>query len=265
MAGLLEANNIYNVKLLVNRVRPDMIQQNDMMSVKDVQVGWGVDAGVLAVRVCGAGAQDSGAEGQVGCERGCGGWRHQGGFPMLFVLHCSWEPPVPRGGFCTSLEAKREASHLIPHPANKCCVRPCCWLGASADCPCCSSTATSASAGPIPSVNGPSSMLMLRPLAPTACPVFPSLQEMLGVPLLGAIPEDQQVSQQVACYTTTRLSPIHPSMCHPRWCQQPMCGAVHIVGALPTVGSCHVMRCRYVELRRWPPRVRNRAPGRFPC
>lgn len=39
VAGLLEANNIYNVKLLVNRVRPDMIQSNDMMSVKDVQVG----------------------------------------------------------------------------------------------------------------------------------------------------------------------------------------------------------------------------------
>lgn len=41
VAGLLEANNIYNVKLLVNRVRPDMIQSNDMMSVKDVQVGGG--------------------------------------------------------------------------------------------------------------------------------------------------------------------------------------------------------------------------------
>lgn len=27
MAGLLEANGIYNVKLLVNRVRPDMIQK----------------------------------------------------------------------------------------------------------------------------------------------------------------------------------------------------------------------------------------------
>jgi septum formation inhibitor-activating ATPase MinD len=39
VAGLLEANNIYNVKLLVNRVRPDMIQRNDMMSVRDVQVG----------------------------------------------------------------------------------------------------------------------------------------------------------------------------------------------------------------------------------
>jgi septum formation inhibitor-activating ATPase MinD len=39
VAGLLEANGIYNAKLLVNRVRPDMIQKNDMMSVKDVQVG----------------------------------------------------------------------------------------------------------------------------------------------------------------------------------------------------------------------------------
>ena len=37
VAGLLEANGIYNVKLLVNRVRPDMIQNNDMMSVRDVQ------------------------------------------------------------------------------------------------------------------------------------------------------------------------------------------------------------------------------------
>jgi len=37
VAGLLEANGVYNVKLLVNRVRPDMIQKNDMMSVKDVQ------------------------------------------------------------------------------------------------------------------------------------------------------------------------------------------------------------------------------------
>jgi septum site-determining protein MinD len=42
VAGLLEANNIYNTKLLVNRVRPDMIQKNDMMSVRDVQVRPGV-------------------------------------------------------------------------------------------------------------------------------------------------------------------------------------------------------------------------------
>ena len=42
VAGLLEANNIYNVKLLVNRVRPDMIQKNDMMSVRDVQEMLGI-------------------------------------------------------------------------------------------------------------------------------------------------------------------------------------------------------------------------------
>ena len=42
VAGLLEANGIYNVKLLVNRVRPDMIQRNDMMSVKDVQEMLGI-------------------------------------------------------------------------------------------------------------------------------------------------------------------------------------------------------------------------------
>eukprot|EP00963_Diacronema_lutheri_P014599 scaffold3283_cov4192-Pavlova_lutheri.AAC.1 len=42
VAGLLEANGIYNVKLLVNRVRPDMIQTNDMMSVRDVQEMLGV-------------------------------------------------------------------------------------------------------------------------------------------------------------------------------------------------------------------------------
>nr|YP_009106868.1 septum site-determining protein [Marvania geminata]AIT95656.1 septum site-determining protein [Marvania geminata] len=42
VAGLLEANTIYNVKLLVNRVRPDMIQKNDMMSVRDVQEMLGI-------------------------------------------------------------------------------------------------------------------------------------------------------------------------------------------------------------------------------
>jgi septum site-determining protein MinD len=35
--GLLEANNIKNVKLIVNRLRPHMVQANDMMSVEDVQ------------------------------------------------------------------------------------------------------------------------------------------------------------------------------------------------------------------------------------
>ncbi len=42
VAGLLEATGIYNVKLLVNRVRPDMIQKNDMMSVRDVQEMLGI-------------------------------------------------------------------------------------------------------------------------------------------------------------------------------------------------------------------------------
>jgi septum site-determining protein MinD len=42
VAGLLEANDIFNVKLLVNRVRPDMIQKNDMMSVRDVQEMLGI-------------------------------------------------------------------------------------------------------------------------------------------------------------------------------------------------------------------------------
>jgi len=42
VAGLLEANGIYNVKLLVNRVKPDMIQKNHMMSVKDVQEMLGI-------------------------------------------------------------------------------------------------------------------------------------------------------------------------------------------------------------------------------
>lgn len=42
VAGLLEANGIYNAQLLVNRVRADMIQKNDMMSVKDVQEMLGI-------------------------------------------------------------------------------------------------------------------------------------------------------------------------------------------------------------------------------
>ena len=37
VTGLLEANGIFKARLLVNRVRADMIQQNDMMSVEDVQ------------------------------------------------------------------------------------------------------------------------------------------------------------------------------------------------------------------------------------
>jgi len=42
VAGLLEANGIYDTQLIVNRVRADMIQQNDMMSVKDVQEMLGI-------------------------------------------------------------------------------------------------------------------------------------------------------------------------------------------------------------------------------
>jgi len=42
VAGLLEANSIFNTQLLVNRVRADMIQKNDMMSVKDVQEMLGI-------------------------------------------------------------------------------------------------------------------------------------------------------------------------------------------------------------------------------
>nr|YP_009367768.1 septum site-determining protein [Neodangemannia microcystis]ARK14743.1 septum site-determining protein [Neodangemannia microcystis] len=42
VAGLLESNGIYNVKLLVNRVRQEMIQQNDMMSIIDVQEMLGI-------------------------------------------------------------------------------------------------------------------------------------------------------------------------------------------------------------------------------
>lgn len=35
--GLLEANNIKQARLIVNRLRPAMVQANDMMSVEDVQ------------------------------------------------------------------------------------------------------------------------------------------------------------------------------------------------------------------------------------
>eukprot|EP00199_Chlamydomonas_sp_CCMP681_P001811 CAMPEP_0119104366 /NCGR_PEP_ID=MMETSP1180-20130426/2589_1 /TAXON_ID=3052 ORGANISM="Chlamydomonas cf sp, Strain CCMP681" /NCGR_SAMPLE_ID=MMETSP1180 /ASSEMBLY_ACC=CAM_ASM_000741 /LENGTH=354 /DNA_ID=CAMNT_0007089095 /DNA_START=59 /DNA_END=1123 /DNA_ORIENTATION=- len=42
VAGLLEANDIFDVKLLVNRVRPEMIEAKDMMSVKDVQEMLGI-------------------------------------------------------------------------------------------------------------------------------------------------------------------------------------------------------------------------------
>ncbi|MGB8698273.1 MAG: P-loop NTPase, partial [Thermosynechococcaceae cyanobacterium] len=35
--GLLEAHRIKTVKLIINRIRPAMVQANDMMSVNDVQ------------------------------------------------------------------------------------------------------------------------------------------------------------------------------------------------------------------------------------
>lgn len=35
--GLLEANNVKRINLIVNRIRPTMVQANDMMSVEDVQ------------------------------------------------------------------------------------------------------------------------------------------------------------------------------------------------------------------------------------
>lgn len=35
--GLLEANNIKRVSLIINRIRPKMVEVNDMMSVEDVQ------------------------------------------------------------------------------------------------------------------------------------------------------------------------------------------------------------------------------------
>jgi septum site-determining protein MinD len=37
VVGILEANNIKKVQLIVNRIRPAMVQANDMMTVEDVQ------------------------------------------------------------------------------------------------------------------------------------------------------------------------------------------------------------------------------------
>jgi septum site-determining protein MinD len=37
VVGLLEANNIKKIQLVVNRIRPAMVQANDMMTVEDVQ------------------------------------------------------------------------------------------------------------------------------------------------------------------------------------------------------------------------------------
>jgi len=35
--GLLEANSVKNIRLLINRIKPLMVQANDMMSVQDVE------------------------------------------------------------------------------------------------------------------------------------------------------------------------------------------------------------------------------------
>ncbi|MGC9503377.1 septum site-determining protein MinD [Baaleninema sp.] len=37
VVGLLEANGIRKIRLIVNRIRPEMVEANDMMSVEDVQ------------------------------------------------------------------------------------------------------------------------------------------------------------------------------------------------------------------------------------
>jgi septum site-determining protein MinD len=37
VVGLLEANGVRKVRLVVNRIRPEMVEANDMMSVEDVQ------------------------------------------------------------------------------------------------------------------------------------------------------------------------------------------------------------------------------------
>lgn len=42
VAGLLEANSIYDIKLLVNRVRPDLVSSHNMLSIKDVQEALGI-------------------------------------------------------------------------------------------------------------------------------------------------------------------------------------------------------------------------------
>jgi len=42
MLGLLESNGIYNNKVLVNRVRVDLLQQYDMLSVYDAQETLGI-------------------------------------------------------------------------------------------------------------------------------------------------------------------------------------------------------------------------------
>lgn len=51
VVGLLEAQGIKNIHLIVNRLRPAMVQVNDMMSVQDVQE-------ILAIRLIGVVPED---------------------------------------------------------------------------------------------------------------------------------------------------------------------------------------------------------------
>ncbi len=73
---------MYNVKLLVNRVRPDMIQRNDMMSVKDVQE-------MLGIPLLGAIPEDEQVRG-TGGEGGVRGREGKGEIEPLCVCVCSW-------------------------------------------------------------------------------------------------------------------------------------------------------------------------------
>lgn len=114
MAGLLEANGIYNVKLLVNRVRPDMIQK--------------VSRHKPPVDLAIAGAQPRG-----------GSTRPTG------LTKC----PNP----CKAGEARKVLCLAFHRPA-----------------------------------------LFTRSRAQNDMMSVKDVQEMLGIPLLGAIPEDPQVS-----------------------------------------------------------------------
>jgi septum site-determining protein MinD len=51
--GLLEANNIKRIRLLINRIRPLMVQSNEMMSVQDVEE-------ILAIPLVGVVPDDEG-------------------------------------------------------------------------------------------------------------------------------------------------------------------------------------------------------------
>ncbi|MEL7037737.1 MAG: septum site-determining protein MinD [Cyanobacteria bacterium J06592_8] len=53
VVGLLEANSIKRIRLLVNRIRPQMVQSNEMMSVQDVEE-------ILAIPLVGVVPDDEG-------------------------------------------------------------------------------------------------------------------------------------------------------------------------------------------------------------